>query len=169
MRLLLRTCLTAEEVRIEDVHTETDITELTEVDEDSDSELWGGFYFPKLSPEEDVQLTIALQGGTPEPQQTTSIIETKSASAIVADDSSRMRSGIQGPGTKFCDMDSASQPTPGVVVSSPMAPPSYMDSELSENSNTNHFFIIDDHSVIPISSTDRRVHIVRRCCNHQFC
>ena len=108
-----------EDVRAEDVHTEAD--------EDEDSEMWGHFQFPELTPEEDAQLTITLQGGTP--QQTTSIIKnnttamdhtdsaaklcriramladigdagkfsastSRSASAIITDNSSHMHAGV---------------------------------------------------------------------------
>lgn len=50
----------------------------TDTDEDEDSELWEHFCFPELTPEEDAQLTIALQGGGT-PQQTTSNVETSTS------------------------------------------------------------------------------------------
>ena len=57
-------------VHTKEAHTEADHTE---ADEDEDSELWECFPFPELTPEQDAQLTIPLQGDTT--QQMTPIIK----------------------------------------------------------------------------------------------
>ena len=98
---------------------------------DSESELWDHFNFPHLTPEEDVQLTIALQGGTTANQ-------------------SHMCSVVQGM-------------TVHKSESGPLfSPPPYMP-EFHEDNNlqpVNNIFLINNDSVIPISSTQRHFYVV---------
>ena len=81
---------------------EPDTSSTADHDSDSgcESGLWDHFNFPELTPEEDAQLTIALQGGTP---QSTTSIETSSTIGHheATDYSSRMRSGVLGPTVQF--------------------------------------------------------------------
>ena len=110
--------------------------------------MWEQFNFPELTPEEDAQLTIALQGSTPQP---TTSIETSTTVGHheATNNSSRMRSGVQGPAAQL-------------EGSSEMRPPPYM-SEVDGNNNllpVNRIFLINNDSVIPISSTDRQFYVV---------
>lgn len=130
--------------------TDSESDGTADYDSDSESELWKHYDFPQLTPEEDTQLTIALQGGTP-----LSTTSTESSSTIehheATDHSSRMRSGFQGPNVQI---SSESRP--------PYGPPPYM-SEFGEGSGSqpmNHIFFINNNSMIPISSTDRPFYVV---------
>lgn len=122
-------------------------------DDDSDSELWGNFNFPQLTPEEDTQLAIVLQGGTPQPAS----IETSTAVVHHEDteESSRMRSGVLSPPT----VQGSSE------ISEMGSPPPYTMSEFSNNAEAvHHNFLVgsDDTSPIQVSgsSTDRLFYVL---------
>ena len=124
----------------------------------SDTELWKNFNFPELTPEEDAQLTIALQGGTPQPA---SSIET--STAIVrhesTEDSSHMHSGV----VSLRDEDSSEIDAFG-------PPPPYM-SEFSNNAEpVNHNILVGGNDTSPssISSTDRPFYVLIDGVYHIF-
>ena len=130
---------------------------------DSESEMWEQFDFPQLTTEEDAQLTIALQG-TNTSELTTSIETiTLMAPQEAMVDHSHVRSGVQGPTDQGA---TESEPS-----SSPLSPPPYMTA-FSENNNSqssNRYFLINNHSVVPMSSNgqiyivvDGVYHVIRQ-------
>ena len=143
--------------------TETDITtmdsdSMTNSDSisDSESEMWDQFNFPQLSQQEDKQLTIALQGGTPQP---TTTIETSSTMPAGHQEatyvSSHIRSRVQGQTIQGSD---DMNPSEIDSESLPISPPPY----ISDNSWPTP--LINNHSITPFSSpsssTHRQIYVV---------
>jgi len=132
--------------------SEADCT--ADYDADSESELWEPFDFPQLTPQEDAQLTIALQGGcTPRP--TTSVkTSTTMGHHEATDNSSRICFGVQGRTAQGPSETSASGPS--------SSPPPYMLESRENNplQSANRIFLINNDSVFPISSTDRQFCVV---------
>jgi len=78
-----------------DADSDADHTSDHSDDSNSESELWSQFDFPQLTPEEDIQLTNALQGSS---SQLTTSLETStilSHNEAMANHS-HMHSGVQG-------------------------------------------------------------------------
>ena len=149
----------------EDSITEADSTgtsidlgadDTTDHDSSSESELWEHFDFPQLTADEDAQLTIALQGGTPQP--TTPIEPTATPTHHEAiDNYSQMRFGAQGPQGQGSSDITSSQPS--------FSPPPYTMSQIENNNSQpmNHFRLINDNNndrVVPTSSSDPQFYIV---------
>lgn len=143
--------------------TDSEADSTADGDSDSESELWRQFDFPQLTSEEDAQLTIALQGGTP---QLASSIETSTAMVHhgVMEDSSHICSGVLSPTVRGSSEISASGP--------PYSPPPYISvmSEFSNNAQpVNHNFLVGgDAHAVPISSTDRLFYILIDGVYHVF-
>ena len=130
---------------------------------DSESEMWEQFDFPQLTTEEDAQLTIALQGtNTSEPTTSIETITLMAPQEAMVDHS-HVCSGVQGPTDQGA---TESEPS-----SSPLSPPPYMTA-FSENNNSqssNCYFLINNHSVVPMSSNgqfyivvDGVYHVIRQ-------
>jgi hypothetical protein len=140
-----------------DITTETDSSSMesslevdntTDHDSGSESDLWERFDFPQLTEEEDVQLTIALQGDTSHP--TTSSTYMSPHEAMPTMDFSYMCSGVQD--TTGTDQGASTELGPS------SSPPPYM-SESNSLQPVNSIFLINSNSMIPMSSTDGQFYV----------
>jgi len=110
----------------------------TDHNSDSDLDLWEGFNFPQLTAEEDAQLTIALQGGISQP---TTSFETSTSMSPLSQEATGTTEGLSG-----------------LPVEPSSSPPPYM-TESDDSQLVNPFFLVNNSTMSPISSTDGQFYV----------